>query len=57
MIFRATIPADNLQRRSRCSTPYPTFWAGPGRHVSTYYPLRYWSTFNLGCTIVADRPE
>ena len=35
--------------------PYPTFWAGPGWHV-IYYPLRDWSMFNLGCTVVTDKP-
>ena len=33
--------------------PYPTFWAGPGWHV-IYYPMRDWSMFNLGCTVVTE---
>jgi salicylate hydroxylase len=54
VIFRATIPAAEMPKRLQ--VPYPTFWAGPGWHV-IYYPLRDWSTFNLGCTLVADKPE
>lgn len=54
VIFRATIPADQLPKPLHL--PYPTFWAGPDWHV-IYYPLRDWSTFNLGCTVVTDKPE
>jgi salicylate hydroxylase len=54
VIFRATIPADEMPKPLQ--HPYPTFWAGPGWHV-IYYPLRDWSTFNLGCTLVTDKPE
>ena len=53
VIFRATIPADEMPKPLQ--HPYPTFWAGPGWHV-IYYPLRDWSTFNLGCTLVTDTP-
>jgi len=54
VIYRATIPADEMPKALQ--HPYPTFWAGPGWHV-IYYPLRDWSMFNLGCTLVTDRPE
>jgi salicylate hydroxylase len=53
VIYRATIPADEMPKALQ--HPYPTFWAGPGWHV-IYYPLRDWSMFNLGCTLVTDRP-
>ncbi|MEA2982472.1 MAG: 3-hydroxybenzoate 6-monooxygenase [Alphaproteobacteria bacterium] len=54
VIFRATIPASDMPKDLQHA--YPTFWAGPGWHV-IYYPLRDWSLFNLGCTVVADRLE
>jgi 2-polyprenyl-6-methoxyphenol hydroxylase-like FAD-dependent oxidoreductase len=54
VIYRATIPADEMPKTLQ--HPYPTFWAGPGWHV-IYYPLRDWSMFNLGCTLVTNKPE
>ena len=54
VIFRATIAADEMPKPLQ--HPYPTFWAGPGWHV-IYYPLRDWSMFNLGCTLVTGAPE
>jgi salicylate hydroxylase len=54
VIYRATIEADEMPKALQ--HPYPTFWAGPGWHV-IYYPLRDWSMFNLGCTLVTNRPE
>ena len=53
VIFRATIPAADMPKDLQ--HPYPTFWAGPGWHV-IYYPMRDWSVFNLGCTVVTDNP-
>ena len=49
IIFRAVIPADRMPKELQ--HPYPTFWAGPGSHV-IYYPVRDWSMFNFGATIV-----
>jgi 2-polyprenyl-6-methoxyphenol hydroxylase-like FAD-dependent oxidoreductase len=49
VIYRAVIPAEDMPKDLQ--HPYPTFWAGPGWHV-IYYPLRDWSMFNLGCTVV-----
>lgn len=49
VIYRATIPAADMPKDLQ--RPYPTFWAGPGWHV-IYYPVRDWSLFNLGCTVV-----
>jgi 2-polyprenyl-6-methoxyphenol hydroxylase-like FAD-dependent oxidoreductase len=54
VIFRATIPAADMPKDLQ--HPYPTFWAGPGWHV-IYYPLRDWSVFNLGCTLVTGHAE
>ena len=54
VIFRATISASDMPKDLQHA--YPTFWAGPGWHV-IYYPLRDWSLFNLGCTVVTDRLE
>ena len=51
VIYRATIPAADMPKDLQ--QPYPTFWAGPGWHV-IYYPMRDWSTFNLGCTVVTE---
>jgi salicylate hydroxylase len=52
VIYRATIPADEMPKDLQ--QPYPTFWAGPGWHV-IYYPMRDWSVFNLGCTVVTNQ--
>ena len=52
VIYRATIPAADMPKDLQ--QPYPTFWAGPGWHV-IYYPMRDWSTFNLGCTVVTSQ--
>jgi salicylate hydroxylase len=49
VIYRATIPVAEMPKDLQ--QPYPTFWAGPGWHV-IYYPIRDWSMFNLGCTVV-----
>ncbi len=49
VIFRATIKAADMP--ADLQHPYPTFWAGPGWHV-IYYPVRDWSMFNLGGTVV-----
>jgi salicylate hydroxylase len=51
VVYRAIIPADDMPKDLQHA--YPTFWAGPGWHV-IYYPLRDWSVFNLGCTMVTD---
>jgi len=51
VIYRATIPVDEMPKDLQ--QPYPTFWAGPGWHV-IYYPMRDWSVFNLGCTMVTS---
>jgi salicylate hydroxylase len=52
VIYRATIAVDEMPKDLQ--QPYPTFWAGPGWHV-IYYPMRDWSVFNLGCTVVSDQ--
>jgi salicylate hydroxylase len=52
VIYRATIAAADMPKDLQ--QPYPTFWAGPGWHV-IYYPMRDWSTFNLGCTVVTSQ--
>jgi 2-polyprenyl-6-methoxyphenol hydroxylase-like FAD-dependent oxidoreductase len=49
VIYRATIPAAQMPKDLQ--RPYPTFWAGPGWHV-IYYPVRDWTLFNLGGTVV-----
>ena len=49
VIYRATIPAAEMPKDLQ--RPYPTFWAGPGWHV-IYYPVRDWTVFNLGGTVV-----
>jgi salicylate hydroxylase len=36
--------------------PYPSFWAGPNSHA-IYYPVRDWSLFNFGATIVTGETE
>jgi 2-polyprenyl-6-methoxyphenol hydroxylase-like FAD-dependent oxidoreductase len=50
VIYRATIPAAEMPKDLQ--RPYPTFWAGPGWHV-IYYPVRDWTLFNLGATVVS----
>jgi salicylate hydroxylase len=52
VIYRATIPAAEMPKDLQ--RPYPTFWAGPGWHV-IYYPVRDWSMFNLGGTVVTGQ--
>jgi 3-hydroxybenzoate 6-monooxygenase len=49
VIYRATIPVFDMPKDLQ--RPYPTFWAGPGWHV-IYYPVRDWTMFNLGGTVV-----
>jgi 3-hydroxybenzoate 6-monooxygenase len=49
VIYRATIPAAEMPKDLQ--RPYPTFWAGPGWHI-IYYPVRDWTMFNLGGTVV-----
>jgi 3-hydroxybenzoate 6-monooxygenase len=50
VIYRATIPVFEMPKDLQ--RPYPTFWAGPGWHV-IYYPVRDWTMFNLGGTVVS----
>ena len=52
VIYRATIPANDMPKDLQ--QPYPTFWAGPGWHV-IYYPMRDWSVFNLGRTVMSNQ--
>ena len=52
VIYRATVPAAEMPKDLQ--RPYPTFWAGPGWHV-IYYPVRDWSVFNLGATVVTGQ--
>jgi len=52
VIYRATIPAEEMPKDLQ--HPYPTFWAGPGWHI-IYYPMRDWTMFNLGCTVVTNQ--
>jgi 3-hydroxybenzoate 6-monooxygenase len=54
MIYRAVIPAADMPRDLQ--HPWPTLWAGPGTHI-IYYPLRDWSTFNFGATLVSSRTD
>ena len=54
MIYRAVIPAADMPRDLQ--HPWPTLWAGPGTHI-IYYPLRDWSTFNFGATLVTGRAD
>ncbi len=57
IIFRAVIPVAEMPKDLQ--HPYPSFWAGPDSHV-IYYPVRDWSLFNFGATIVTgetDRDE
>lgn len=49
VIYRSTIPAAEMPKDLQ--HPFPTFWAGPGWHV-IYYPVRDWSMFNFGGTVV-----
>jgi len=52
VIYRATIPVAEMPKDLQ--RPYPTFWAGPGWHV-IYYPVRDWTMFNLGATVVTGQ--
>jgi 2-polyprenyl-6-methoxyphenol hydroxylase-like FAD-dependent oxidoreductase len=54
VIYRAVIPAADMPREHR--HPYPTLWAGPDTHI-IYYPLRDWSMFNFGATIVTGQQD
>ncbi|HUQ73461.1 MAG TPA: FAD-dependent monooxygenase [Burkholderiales bacterium] len=54
IIYRAVIPAADMPRELQ--HPWPTLWAGPGTHI-IYYPLRDWSTFNFGATLVSARTD
>jgi salicylate hydroxylase len=52
VIYRSTIPAAEMPKDLQ--RPYPTFWAGPGWHI-IYYPVRDWTLFNLGGTVVTGQ--
>jgi salicylate hydroxylase len=54
IIFRAVIPAADMPKDLQ--HPYPSFWAGPDSHV-IYYPVRDWSLFNFGATVVTGETE
>ncbi|MET0445005.1 MAG: 3-hydroxybenzoate 6-monooxygenase [Pseudorhodoplanes sp.] len=54
VIFRAVIPAGEMPKDLQ--QPYPSFWAGPNSHV-IYYPVRDWSLFNFGATVVTGETE
>ena len=49
IIYRAVIPKADMP--AELQHPYPTLWAGPGTHL-IYYPIRDWSQFNVGATVV-----
>lgn len=54
IIYRAVIPAADMPHDLQ--KPWPTLWAGPGTHI-IYYPLRDWSMFNFGATVVSGRSD
>jgi len=54
VIYRAVIPSASMPKELR--HPYPTLWAGPKTHI-IYYPLRDWSMFNFGATVVTGQGE
>src|SRR5207244_6995519 len=52
VIYRAVIPIAEMPKRQQ--KPYPTVWAGPGTHI-IYYPVRDWTMFNFGATVVTGQ--
>jgi len=52
VIYRAVIPAAEMPKDQQ--KPYPTLWAGPGTHI-IYYPVRDWTVFNFGGTVVTGQ--
>lgn len=52
IIYRATIPVEQMPKDLQ--HPFPRLWAGPGWHI-IYYPIRDWSLFNLGGTVVTGQ--
>ena len=54
LIYRASIPAAQMPRQHQ--HPWPTLWVGPGAHI-IYYPVRDWSMFNFGATVVTGQTE
>jgi 2-polyprenyl-6-methoxyphenol hydroxylase-like FAD-dependent oxidoreductase len=52
IIFRALIPYAEMPKELQ--KPYPTLWAGPNTHI-IYYPVRDWSVFNFGATVVTGQ--
>jgi 3-hydroxybenzoate 6-monooxygenase len=56
VIYRAVIPKADMPKDLQ--HPYPIVWAGPGTHL-IYYPIRDWSQFNVGATVVTgeQRPQ
>jgi 2-polyprenyl-6-methoxyphenol hydroxylase-like FAD-dependent oxidoreductase len=54
IIFRAVISVAEMPKDLQ--KPYPTLWAGPGTHI-IYYPVRDWTMFNLGGTVVTGQTE
>ena len=52
VIYRTVIPAAEMPEDQQ--KPYPTLWAGPGTHI-IYYPVRDWTVFNFGATVVTGQ--
>jgi 2-polyprenyl-6-methoxyphenol hydroxylase-like FAD-dependent oxidoreductase len=49
VIYRTLVPAEKMPKALQ--KPFPTLWAGPGAHL-IYYPVRDWTEFNVGITVV-----
>ena len=52
LIYRALIPRERMP--TELQKPYPTLWAAPGTHI-IFYPVRDWSVFNFGATVVTGQ--
>ena len=52
VIYRAVIPAGEMPKDQQ--KPHPTLWAGPNTHI-IYYPVRDWTVFNFGGTVVTGQ--
>ncbi|HYF18168.1 MAG TPA: FAD-dependent monooxygenase, partial [Ramlibacter sp.] len=51
VIYRALVPAGSMP--ADLQHAYPTLWTGPRGHL-IYYPVRDWTEFNVGATVVRD---
>ncbi len=54
VIYRAVIPVELMPKSAQHA--FPVMWGGEGFHL-IYYPVRDWTMFNFGLTVMTDDPK